>query len=84
MVKESSKIRYKYYGIRTKYTGTIFTELKNNTISDSTNFYNDKTIKSTIEDLESGYELILFWFLWILLTCGCVYGFYYLDNKWLE
>lgn len=21
---------------------------------------------------------------WIVLTCGCVYGFCYLDNRWLE
>lgn len=84
MVKESSKIRYKYYGVKTKYTGTIFTELKDNTIANKTNFYNDKTIENTIEYLESGGELILFWFIWIVFTGGCVFGFYYLDNKWLE
>lgn len=84
MIKESSRIRYKYYGIEAELTGTIFTELKDNTISDNTNFYNNKTIEGTIKSLKSGWELILFWFVWILLTGGCVIGFYYLDNKWLE
>ena len=81
--KESSKIRYKYYGSPTKCTGTIYTILKDNTISE-TSFYNNYTIDETIENLESGAELVLFWIVWIVLTCSCVYGFYYLDNRWLE
>lgn len=82
-IKESSKIRYKYYGSPTECTGTIYTVLKNNTINE-TSFYNNSTIDSTIERLESSGELFLFWFLWIMLTCFCIYGFYYLDNWWLE
>lgn len=83
-IKESSHIRYKYYGIGTKYTGTIFTDLRNQTISDNTNFYVDKNIEETVEYLESGGGLIIFWIFWIALIGGCVFGFYYLDNKWLE
>lgn len=82
-IKESSKIRYKYYGSPTECTGTIYTVLKNNTINE-TSFYNNSTIDSTIERLESSGELFLFWFLWIMLTCFCIYGFCYLDNWWLE
>lgn len=83
-IKESSRIRYKYYGIGTKYTGTIFTDLRNQTISDNTNFYVDKNIEETVEYLESGGGLIIFWIFWIALIGVCVFGFYYLDNKWLE
>lgn len=83
-IKESSHIRYKYYGIGTKYTGTIFTDLRNQTISDNTKFYVDKNIEETVEHLEAGGGLIIFWILWIALIGGCVFGFYYLDNKWLE
>jgi hypothetical protein len=83
-IKESSKIRYKYYVTDVKHTGTIFTSLQNDTISDGTNFYNNKTINETIEYLESGCELIIFWIVWVVLTGGIVYGFYYIDNKWLE
>lgn len=83
-IKESSRIRYKYYGIGTKYTGTIFTDLRNQTISDNTNFYVDKNIEETVEYLETGGGVIIFWIFWIVLIGGCVFGFYYLDNKWLE
>lgn len=81
--KESSHIRYVYYGSNTEYTGTIFTRLKDKTIND-TKFYNGKNIEETVEYLESGGVVIIFWVFWILLTGGCVFGFYYIDNRWLE
>lgn len=83
-IKESSHIRHKYYGTGTKFTGTIFTELKDKTISDHTNFYNNMNIEETVERLESGSGEIVFWILWIILIIICVFGFYYLDNNWLE
>ena len=83
-IKESSHVRYKYYGTETKFTGTIFTELKDKTISDNTYFYNNKNIEETVDCLESEGEEISFWIFWIILIIACVFGFYYLDNKWLE
>ena len=80
-IKESSHIRYKYYGTGTKFTGTIFTELKDKTISDNTNFYNNMNIEETVEWLESCGEEIVFW---IILIIACVFGFYFLDKKWWE
>lgn len=82
-IKESSKIRYKYYGTATSYTGTLYATLADNTIK-NTNFYANKSIDETIEHLESGGELIIFWIVWIPLTGGLVCLFYYLDNNWLE
>lgn len=81
---ERVKVRYVYYGVDTEYTGTIFTDLRNKTISDNTKFYVDKDIQETVEYLESSGGIILFWIFWVVLICGCVFGFYYLDNKWLE
>ena len=83
-IKESSHIRYKYYGIGTDYIGTVFTELKDKTISDNTYFYEDMNIEETVKRLESGGGEIVFWIFWVLLIGICVYGFYYLDNYWLE
>lgn len=83
-IKESSHIRYKYYGTGTKFTGTIFTELKDKTISDHTNFYNEMNIKETVDCLESGFGKIIFWIVWIIIIIGCVFGFCYMDNRWLE
>lgn len=40
-IKESSHVRYKYYGVDTEYKGTIFTDLRDKTISDNTSFYNN-------------------------------------------
>ena len=83
-VKESSRIRYKYYGVGTKYKGTIFTALKDKTISDKSVFYNNRDMSKTVKHLESDMPLILFRIGWILLTGLVVFGFYYLDNNWLE
>lgn len=83
-IKESYYIRHKYYGLKTKYTGTIFAELKDNTIPKDTMFYNNKNIEDVMESLKSDWQLVVFWLVWILLIVGCVFVFYYIDNNWLE
>ena len=83
-IKESSHIRYKYYGTEVKYTGTVFTQLKDKSITDNSSFYKDMNIEKTIKYLESGIGVVIFWILWVLLTGGCIFGFYYIDNNWLE
>ena len=83
-IKESSSVRYKYYGVGTEYKGTIFTDLRDKTISDNTSFYNNLTIDETIERLESDFPIIIFWIFWVILIGGMVFGFYYLDNRWLD
>lgn len=83
-IKESSHIRYKYYGVGTKFTGTIFTDLRDKTISDNTSFYNNMTIEETVDHLESEAGIIIFWIIWIILIAACVFGFFYIDNRWLE
>lgn len=84
-IKESSDIRYKYYGSPTSATGTIFTTLKDNDIGEDITLYKDMDISETYEYLKEGVAtLVLFWFMWILIIVGLVYGFYYLDNNWLN
>lgn len=85
-INESRKIRYKYYGIGTEYQGTILTELCGGTISDNTAFYNNRNIAETVKHLELGTKALvcIFWVLWGILMVGIVYGFYSLENKWLE
>ena len=72
-----------YYGTETDFQGTLFTSLKENTINNA-KFYKNQTIAETIENLETGAEIVIFWILWILLIIGLVIGFYYLENKWLD
>ena len=81
---EYVKVKFEYFGVSTKYTGTIFTDLRDKTISDNTNFYNNMSIDETAQCLESSGGEIIFWVLWIILITIIVFGFYYLDNKWLE
>ena len=83
-IKKSSHVRCKYYGVGTEYKGTIFTDLRDKTISDNTNFYKNISIEEAVKHLESGGGEIIFWVFWIILIIFCVFGFYYLDNKWLE
>lgn len=82
-IYESNIIRYEYYACATKYIGTLWARLANNGISETV-FYEGKGIDETIDGLESGWEKVVFWIVWVLLMGLAVYGFYYLDNRWLE
>lgn len=77
-------LRHKYYGTDTEHVGTIFTQLRDGTITDDSNFYEDHTIEETVERLKAIDWTIVFWIVWIFVIGGCVYGFYYIDNRWLE
>lgn len=81
---ERVKVRFQYYGVFTKHTGTIYTDLRDKTISDNSNFYKDCTIEQALEKCTSGGQVVIFWVAWIIITGALVYGFYYLDNNWLE
>lgn len=76
-------VRYVYYGSKTEYTGTIFTKLDNHTIN-KTEFYNDMDINDAVDYLQSNAGMIAFWIFWVILIGGMVFGFYYLDNRWLD
>lgn len=82
-IKTSSHVRYKYYGVGTEYAGTIFTKLDNHTINE-TKFFNNMDIDKTVSHLQSSAGIVIFWVFWIILICGVVFGFYYLENEWLD
>lgn len=83
-IKVSNDVRYKYYGAGTEYIGTIFTELKDKTISDNTKFYENKNIEETADILHSEGLPVVFWIIWTCITGIGVYAFYSLENRWLE
>lgn len=82
-VKESSHIRYKYYGAPTSNEVTIYANLANNTITDVRTFSNT-SIEDAHKLMTSKGGLVFFWVVWVLLTGGAVYAFVYIDNHWLE
>lgn len=81
---EYVKVRFKYYGLSANHTGTIYTRLADNTISDNSPFYENCTIEQALKSCTSGSGNILFWIVWILFAGACVYGFCCLENRWLE
>lgn len=83
-INESGHIRYQYYGVAIKNTGTIFTALKDKTISDNTPFYQNMDIAETLKHLESNIWTLVFWIVWVILIIVLIFVFYYIDNKWLE
>lgn len=83
-IKESSNVRHKYYGCMTKYTGTIYADLRNSTIPDGSHFYDGQEIEAVIDHLTSGTGIYLFWIIWAAVIGIVLYGFFYLDNTWLE
>jgi len=79
----SGDIRYVYYAVPAECKGTLYTVLGNNTIS-NVSFNYDKSIEDTIESLESGWQIVGFWIIWITFICGIVVVFYLINNRWLE
>lgn len=81
--RESSNIRYVYRGSPAQCVGTIYTQLKDNTIN-NTRIYYDSTIEETLDILTSGWQIPAFWTFWTLLIAAAVIIFYRIDNQWLE
>lgn len=85
-IKKSSRVRYQYYGASTSYKGTVFTDLRNNTISNNSPFYTNMNINDTLEYITTSQTttLIAFWIVWIIGIGVIVFLFYKAENKWLE
>lgn len=84
-IKESSKIRYKYYGTPVSHHAVAFVDLRDGTISDkkvSLDTYS--TTEDILESKQFNIWIYVFWVVWIALTSALIYGFCYLDNDWLN
>lgn len=82
-IKESSHVRFKYYGAPAENLGTIYTDLRDGVIADDSCFWPDMDIEAVL-DYKTASKTGIFWLFWILVTAGVVWGFYYLDNDWLN
>lgn len=84
-VKESSDVRYVYYGSPIKATGTIFVSLENSNIGENVYLYENMNLDEAARYLERGIGgQILFWIIWLSLIGIVVFKFYYLENNWLN
>lgn len=79
-------LRHKYYGVKTKYKGTIYSELKDKTIQDKSKFYKNYKVDEAVELAKENATigLIIFWMIWIIVIGLVIFGFVSLDNKWLD
>ena len=79
-------IRYIYEGSKTEYTGTLLSDLREDTISEGSDFLADMTINEAVEYYKNTgiIKQVLFWLIWMIICGVCVYGFYSLENRWLE
>ena len=84
MIKESYYIRYKYYTVPLNFKRTIFTNIKENTITDNEVYHS--SVAEVIESKQrSGTGLTIgFWILWVFLIAGADVGYMYMENKYLE
>ncbi len=81
---EYVRTRAVYYGVEPGHAGTLYARLSDGTILDSSTFFDGYTIEQALEECTSDTGGVAFWAGWIVLTGLCVYGFCYLDNRWLE
>lgn len=79
-------IRYIYEGSKTEYIGTLFSDLREDTISEDSDFLADIAIDEAVEYYKNtgAIKQVLFWFIWMIICGACIYGFYSLENRWLE
>ena len=79
-------IRYVYEGSKTEYIGTLFSDLREDTISEGSDFLANMTIDEAVEHYKQTgvVKQVLFWFIWTVICGACIYGFYSLENRWLE
>jgi len=83
-VRCGSNRRYVYYVRDIEWQGTIYGNLKDNTIQGTAEFFNKYDIAQVLDKYISFNGLYIFWPLWIILIIVMVIIFYYIDNCWLE
>lgn len=84
-IKESSKIRYKYYGTPVTHNAVAFVDLRDGTISDDkVSLDTSNTTEEILEFKQFNGWIYAFWIAWLCLTGASIYGFCYLDNDWLN
>lgn len=84
-IKESSTIRYIYHTYPISKDGCMLGDVSDKSYR-NLRFISEYTIKDVLDDADNEIILfsILYWFIWTLITGGLIFGFYYLENNWLE
>lgn len=83
-IKESSKVRYKYYGSDLEHNGSILSNIQNNDIEEKVKFHTNKTIDEVVKSESVNIKGFIFWIVWVIFIGFIVYKFCILDNYWLN
>lgn len=83
-VRTGSRKRIVFDVIPYKMNGAVFSDLKNNTIENRTEFFRGYNNDSLREHLISFASYYAFWTVWIFLSIALVLVFFLAENKWLD
>lgn len=80
-----SSVRWKFYVIPKEFSGTMYSEAKNKTLSKN-ELYAGKAIEKVMEEKEKAADIavIVFWIFWVILTGALVFVFIALENRYLN
>ena len=83
---EGTHIRYYFTGLPSSFAATIHADLRGGSIGNGVEVFMNRTPEEVVEDQLNGQKIpvIIFWAVWLLLTGGAVFGFLYLENRWLD
>ena len=86
MIYDNSELRHYYVVADASMVGSIHTRIKDHMIVDDNEFYADTEAQAVVDRAvkNAGVLVVVFWVFWIVLTCGAVYGFCALENRWLD
>lgn len=85
-IYDSRLVRHYYEAVDANMVGSIHTQIKDHMIADDNEFYADTEPQTVVDRAvkNAGVLVVMFWVFWIALTCGAVYGFCALENRWLD
>lgn len=67
-------------------TGTVFAELRDGTMENTSSLYQNQTPDEVIAAKQNAEKVrvTIFWIFWSLFMGGAIFGFLYLENRWLD
>lgn len=82
----SSDVRYYYNATPLSMTGTVFAELRDGTMENTSSLYQNQTPDEVIAAKQNAEKVrvTIFWIFWSLFMGGAIFGFLYLENRWLD
>lgn len=82
---QSANLRYKYYGLPTKFDMTLYSVVRGGQLSENVVFEN-KTIDEVMKNAENSHTIfsIFFWLFWFVIIIFVLFIFYLSENRYLN